>query len=532
MAYAHERGIVHRDLKPENIMVGAFGEVLVMDWGIAKILAHREDPISEEVPSTNKKGTKVGQVMGTPRYMSPEQAEGANDVIDGRSDQYALGLILQEVVTLEPAIADNLELPAVLGWAQQGKRRPMRASRELTAIVDKACAVDPKKRYATVAHFAEDIRRTLRDEAPLAAPDGIGQRIQRWIGRHRRTAMLAIVALGAMLLIGGAGLITAATSALAVQQYRAQEREASLTNVLHRSMSRAQGVDSALHDVEALTTGMAYAANAALKGAPPRIPYDVRRGEPANKYSAGKRGNISVDYASVGTKKGTSSPESTLEHLAALGSVMTEAMIATKAGDARRIDGAERAKALGAKHPILWARVGLTSGAMAIAPGTVGFDANLDNFKKQPWFEAPKKHKGATWSPPILDPNGLGQVISCSVPWFDDDGGIAGVAAMDVNVKWLQGKIRAIKGTDVWLLDKSGNVMVSTTNDASGPPPTGKLPNDQHADAIVHGRPGWHEGSDGTMAVWSPLRTTGWTWVVVGPTSALQDKAGEAVITD
>src|SRR5262249_42260865 len=116
MAYAHARGGIHRDLKPTNIMVGSFGEVQVMDWGLAKVLprggaveddAAGELPAKENVISTPRDGTESalavdGSVMGTPAYMAPEQARGEVDRLDERCDVFALGSILCEILTGQP----------------------------------------------------------------------------------------------------------------------------------------------------------------------------------------------------------------------------------------------------------------------------------------------------------------------------------------------------------------------------------------------------------------------------------------------
>ena len=111
VAYAHSKGVLHRDLKPENIMLGEYGEVLVVDWGIAKVLGHRDpvlDQEEEEIVSTERlqarsNVTRMGAVTGTPAYMSPEQARGEINKLDGRTDIYALGSILYEILTGSPA---------------------------------------------------------------------------------------------------------------------------------------------------------------------------------------------------------------------------------------------------------------------------------------------------------------------------------------------------------------------------------------------------------------------------------------------
>ena len=104
LAYAHSRGVIHRDLKPENIVLGAFGEVLVLDWGLARMVDRADEDENDVVPAVNvsqeaePEATRMGQCMGTPAYMAPEQAEGRLDLIDNRTDIYGLGAILFEII--------------------------------------------------------------------------------------------------------------------------------------------------------------------------------------------------------------------------------------------------------------------------------------------------------------------------------------------------------------------------------------------------------------------------------------------------
>ena len=109
LAFAHSKGVVHRDLKPENIMIGEFGEVLVLDWGIAKILnvADKTDSIKSNRHLSNQFQTQFGQVAGTPAYMAPEQALGQIDLIDQRSDIYSLGAIMYEILSGLPPYSNT-----------------------------------------------------------------------------------------------------------------------------------------------------------------------------------------------------------------------------------------------------------------------------------------------------------------------------------------------------------------------------------------------------------------------------------------
>ncbi len=127
MAFAHAKGILHRDLKPENIMVGEYGEVLVMDWGLAKILGERDaaGAVKAAATDTGDYGmTLEGEVMGTPQYMSPEQAEGMVADLDTRSDIYSLGGILYAILTLHPPVGGST-LAEVLGNVKSGVLSPM-----------------------------------------------------------------------------------------------------------------------------------------------------------------------------------------------------------------------------------------------------------------------------------------------------------------------------------------------------------------------------------------------------------------------
>ena len=135
VSFAHARGVLHRDLKPQNVMVGPFGEVLVMDWGLSKIIreqeATRPSDSSRILSSVSiQDGTSHGSVLGTPGYMAPEQERGDNTAIDERSDVFSLGAILQ-------FLARDLAHGA----------NPVARPRALTAIIKKATAVQPSNRY-------------------------------------------------------------------------------------------------------------------------------------------------------------------------------------------------------------------------------------------------------------------------------------------------------------------------------------------------------------------------------------------------
>jgi serine/threonine protein kinase len=169
VAFAHERGVVHRDLKPSNIMLGDYGEVHLLDWGIAKIVG-MDDPTFEERVDTSKdrvQGTEVGFVVGTPGYMAPEQARGETRTYGGRSDIYSLGCILFEAMTLErlhdQPMVENILLSTVSGnESRPSVRAPhLGLPLELDEIIARATALNPEQRYATAREMNEAIEKLL-----------------------------------------------------------------------------------------------------------------------------------------------------------------------------------------------------------------------------------------------------------------------------------------------------------------------------------------------------------------------------------
>jgi WD40 repeat protein/tRNA A-37 threonylcarbamoyl transferase component Bud32 len=203
VAYAHSRGVLHRDLKPQNVGLGEYGEVLVLDWGLAKVLGQAEDPTSllpVALGAADGAGlTQQGQVLGTPAYMAPEQARGRPDLVDKRSDVYGLGAILFEVLTGQPPFTGP-DTPEVLKRvAQEPPVRPRQCvpatPRALEAICLKALAKKPEERYSSARDLARDVERWLADESVSAHREPWTARSRRWLGRHRTLVTAASVGL-------------------------------------------------------------------------------------------------------------------------------------------------------------------------------------------------------------------------------------------------------------------------------------------------------------------------------------------------
>ncbi|HEY7315243.1 MAG TPA: tetratricopeptide repeat protein [Gemmataceae bacterium] len=210
--HAHQAGIIHRDIKPSNLLLDARDKLWITDFG----LAHCQSEASLTV---------TGDLVGTLRYMSPEQARGGRTPLDARADVYSLGATLYELLTLRPAVdgKDRAEILSKIAAEEPAapRRHNKAIPRELEIIVQTALAKAPAERYATAQELAEDLRRFLEDRPIQARPPSRLQRLRKWVKRHRAlTATAGLFTVFAVLLAGGflarleqrrAAAVTAAT---------------------------------------------------------------------------------------------------------------------------------------------------------------------------------------------------------------------------------------------------------------------------------------------------------------------------------
>jgi len=208
LAHAHDQGVVHRDVKPANLLVDDHGHLWVTDFGLARVQA-------------DAALTLTGDLLGTLRFMSPEQALGKRGLVDHRTDVYSLGATLYELLTLRPAFdgQDRQELLRQIAFEEPAPpRRVNRAvPRDLETVVLRAAAKAPEERYGTAQELAEDLRRFLERRPVLARRPSLLDRARKWSVRHRSLA----VALVALLLTAVVGL-TVSTVLVAREQARTQ----------------------------------------------------------------------------------------------------------------------------------------------------------------------------------------------------------------------------------------------------------------------------------------------------------------------
>ncbi|TNE47212.1 MAG: hypothetical protein EP343_20470 [Deltaproteobacteria bacterium] len=504
MSYAHNKGVLHRDLKPKNIMVGRFGEVYVVDWGLARLMFEKEEEEGIQLhdgPGFQSIHTKAGQLMGTPQYMSPEQAEGRVEDMDARVDIYALGIILYELVFLRPAI-DGTNLLELVEKILKGQLNDMNhlsssvsVEPELVAIIEKATANRPADRYQTVQDLGEDLRRFFRGEPILAMPDSRGKKTKRLVHRHRSPLLFGAMAL-VLALLGTNVWSLYNANRLKNQQ---AEQKSLLLKRISQSYTWSQHLDQQFAQFEGLTQALGAAAQLTLQL--PTQPdsnasYPLHRSfKPDDlQKSVFYRDNISLGSAVIklpprvekekvrrrrrrryrrrrGKRATTQWPaiiQTRLQQLSLLQSRLRSTLFQSLPVSFQRLTDKEKNKVLLRNGlPLVSAFVATKEGLIALYPGRKGYPKSYDP-RKRSWFQEAKKRNELQWSQPYFSAQKLGAVLlSCTLTILDKDKQFLGVAAVDVHLNSLAENIERMTSTAPWLqktylLDKKGNIVLQT----------------------------------------------------------------------
>ena len=261
--YAHSRGVVHRDIKPANIMLGEYGETLVVDWGMAKVLGDRGqvsggreertwgkasvDASDVASPSPNgdpTSATRLGDILGTPQYMSPEQAEGQQTQVGPASDVYSLGAMLYSVLTGHPAFSGG-EVGEVLRKVARGefhapRHVQPRVPRVLDAVCLRAMARLSADRYPSARALADDVEHWLADEPVTALRETTGEWIARWGRKHRTFVRAAVAAALVVAAVSGAALVVVDQARRATAKALVAETEAKGAEAAQRRLAETR----------------------------------------------------------------------------------------------------------------------------------------------------------------------------------------------------------------------------------------------------------------------------------------------------
>ncbi|NUO52783.1 MAG: protein kinase, partial [Polyangiaceae bacterium] len=455
IAFAHDRGILHRDLKPANFMVGKFNEVYVMDWGVARPIGAAD---ARATASGNYSAlaepelTQVGDIIGSAAYSAPEQAAGRNDELGPRADQYALGLILFELVSLRKAI-DATEPDVAWELSSRGAKAPLvhvsrrvRIPIELRAIVAKATAFTPALRYESVAALAEDVRRYLRGDAVTARPDNSLQKLLRLMSRHRRTTLLAFLGLLAIAAVS----VTFTLYRKTASELAARQRGERMTALYVDVAVQGYKIDAQFQRMQQALEGLGTAAVWALTGPEPAekdapIFFDTDFADPKRRPpdftdKTAYRWPVSVEHPVVGISPGTDRnallPK--IRRLSPLRHHMREMFVAAATDDKIVLPPEEqRAALLERRGPIDYAYVALPEGVHFMLPGMdalpPGYDVRTAGF-----YTISASRHGKRWGSPYVDSTtdekGDDLVLPCTEGLWSPSGEFIGVAGVEITV--------------------------------------------------------------------------------------------------
>lgn len=471
MAYAHSKGIIHRDLKPANIMVGPYQEVYVMDWGIARLMGTRHNEALDEEwveiidldsHEPLEERTQVGQLVGTPRYMSPQQAAGRNTELDGLSDQFSMGLILYELVTLKPALTASNQ-NELLKKVLKAEKQPwlhlyphVKLAPELQAIIDKATALKTGHRYTDLKAMADDVRRFMRGEAILAKPDTWVRTITRWINHHQKATLslvLLICLSGAMTVIGS--LYQRQQSALKTRQ-----REAKLGYLLATVASKSRHLDHQflslqvqLQEMGAVIRKMRQVPLNSQKPIFWNTQYSFRHHQPRDlKYAIRYTKMLSWEHlvfkAAPGVAQTVQLPQA--QQLSLLQPYFRQAWPSDP----------------NTSSPINWLHVGLNNGLYVSYPGRTGFFSSYDP-RETPWYRLAANRPGIFWGNPYVDPQGQGLMLSCSLALYQG-AQFTGVLALDLTFDYIIRSWMALPteaaAIESYMLNEQGKILVRSTD--------------------------------------------------------------------
>lgn len=529
MAFAHSKGVIHRDLKPANVMLGRYGEVYVMDWGIARPFMFEAEGV--EIESMDLYAHEKGQIVGTPRYMSPEQAAGLNDNLDQRSDLFALGLILYEMVSFRQAIQGK-DMTDTLHRVIKGQLEPLNHLYDetippgLAAIIHHATARNRKDRYREVGDLAADLRRFLNEERVLAHKETSVQSLLRAVNRHRQKVLPALLGL---LLLGG-GLTLGVELLRQRQQAIAEAQRVSTAKLLSDLANHGQQLGGRFQLYENILQELTSAARIALlegRPAPDKVYF-------ADDFVVGKAppdwqlSPVRKESLSFGSPVFTAAPDVQISaqlpaRLLPLRHLLYNLFSQSRGPDFAALPRARQHQELMTKPGILLnASVDLSQGLQLAYPGRRGIATGTDMRKRTMYrLGANIPNAQVRWLESHHDAILSDHILPGVQALRDADGKLLGVVSIDLSLNevaknWLEMKQRP-ELTDIWLRDAKGQSITGL----------GVKAQTEH----------WEDESTGVSGsgfkvdqsgryyyAWTTLERQGWTLVIRGELDGLYNQ--------
>jgi len=464
--YAHCKGVIHRDLKPENIMIGNYGEVYVMDWGLACLIKPEEKTCVKNLKE------KV-ELVGTPCYIAPELIKGSP--CSPQSDIFSLGMILFDIVTLQRA-AGGKTVNEVLKNIVNRNYRPFkhrflksRLSNDLKAIFEKAVCPVPAKRYKSAHAMAEDLKLYLMREETAARPDNIFRKCTRAMINHKLITSLVILSI--LLCLSASTIYSLSKQNALMKEQRV--REAMLTNFQGAVALQGHAMERIFHNFRNQLANLSYQAGRLLGGRTPEsgrayLMKDYLKAStapPDYLYSSAYKQKISLDYPAFKLGAGVKLTDETSRKIIALTPMFKHIMFESDPVLEDRTEKAARDIIINRGVILSWVYVGLKNGSILCYPGGNIYSQKYDP-RKRPWYKkALTRKKHVLWSEPYKDAFSSNIVMTCTRCVYDDKGSFQGVAGMDISLDYIRERMfgsKAVPGLKEYLLSKKYRIILSS----------------------------------------------------------------------
>ena len=521
-------------------MIGPYGEVYVMDWGVAHLMGTAEEQMDEE-----------GSLVGTLTYISPEQVVGQVNSLTPASDQYALGLILQELICLQQALPEGKTFEALFRIARRGERNPVvhldsktKIRPELVAIIDKSTRQQVSERYSSIDEMCEDIRRFLREEPVMARKDPLFAKIQRWI-YHNRT--MAIVLFVAVVIVGLVSNMVhmqiqhlereAAMEREQEQQQRARAHEQALGAVLTTVASQGQKIDQQFLHYRGLLRSIAVSAEVFLQSEPQQktVYYNLDFPTDKNPSTTGPsdmqdsvryKKQISIDHPVIklapNVDKETNARR--IQQVSGLHPYYYQTLLQSLDEEAVNWDRKKTRDQIADKGvPAVWAFVGLEEGIHCAYPGKGGYSSGYDP-RKRPWYTKSKNTNGPKCSDPYLDSMGQGLLLPCTMALYSNEKQFMGVAGLEFTLQFIVDELLEIASypqiEEAFLVDEKGKIVVRSSEKKPELDAKGKLllkdyPNAKIRSDIAIQKSGYLIDED-RLFIYHHMNSLGWYYIIEG----------------
>ncbi len=470
MDYAHCKGVVHRDLKPENIMIGNYGEVYVMDWGLACLVNPAEFSDKEHHNDVGKHAKN--ELVGTPCYIAPEIIR--DGAYSRQSDVFALGMILFEIVTLTRAVPGktvNEVLKNIVNWRYRHfKHRFLkkRLSDDLKAIVAKAICDPLSHRYKSASAMANDLRLYLMREETAARPDNIFRKCMRAMVNHKM--LTSIVVMSILLALSASTIHSLYTQNLLITEQK--EREDMLAYFQGYASQRANKMERIFFYLKNQLKNAAYRAGCTLnsKSYTNEKMYENKdyakqtTAPPDYAFATSYNMKISLDHTLFKPGPGTNAGNKLNRRVICLRDMFKHIMFTSSPDFDYKPKSYIKKVITTQGAPLIWIYIALKNGTMFSFPGK-HYAKDYDP-RKRPWYkDAVKKSKYLVWSKPYLDASKQNLVISCMQCVFDRKNNFLGVIAMDISLNYIQRYMFNKKVNSVlkeYLLNKKAQIILSS----------------------------------------------------------------------